>query len=220
MDPAYARAVASAMFARVLGDLLAEELPDGADSPLLSYLPDVHGFDHYSTFEIPGGAALSRAGTTDRAGKTARKDDASGEAASTSLIVTVRQPTEKQEADRIASGLRGIAGADIREAITAGESATFGLTVESLRLLQTAGLGDAAVGFEAVVTPDPKNPWTPSLGVLRSGGVTLRVVMLVRGGRVGVVLRIGPEVGPERPGGTDPDLALANILDGKLKAAE
>ena len=45
--------------------------------------------------------------------------------------------------------------------------------------------------------------------------------MLVRGGRIGAILRVGRvDISPEGPVGKDPDLALASILDGKLQAAE
>lgn len=218
-DDAEARAVISAAFATVLGDLLADEHPDGADSPLLAYLPDIHGFDHYSTFEESGRPAFTGSGAIDSAGKIARQSSASGESAS--LIAMVIEPSAIQLADRIASALRSVASADLGTAITSGHAAKFGLTVESLRMLKTDGLGDAAVGFELVARPDPNNPWTPSLGAIPAGGATLRVVMLVRGGRMGAILRVGrADVNRERPGGADPDLALASILDAKLQAAK
>ena len=66
--------------------------------------------------------------------------------------MTVRQPTEKVEAQRVGAGIRGIAAGDVRAAMTDGEAAQFGLTVRGLRLLPTEGLGDASVGFEATVT--------------------------------------------------------------------
>jgi hypothetical protein len=70
-------------------------------------------------------------------------------------------------------------------------------------------------------TPDPNNRFTPSLGALPSGSVTLRVIMLVRGHRIGAILRVGRvDISPEGPVGTDPDLALASILDGKLRTAD
>lgn len=210
-----------------LGDgdpALKQYLPSNAD------LPNGYTPQGQFTFRAPDG--VSSTGGIDIAAEIAVSGDATANTPDFAklgmLMAMVMKPDDLQSLGSAFDSIKGLSEKDLEDALLqgGGNDASGLFSIKNVKVLDAPGLGDGGVGFQMTIDlgglasvfnglGGDSTPATdaPDLSKLV---ITMRMYLFARGDYAGGILRMA--FADSLPGDVD-EVALAKIIDGKLKAA-
>lgn len=190
------------------------------DTSLLQYLPDTSdlppGYTPGGQFTFRSPDGISAAGGMDIAAELAMRGDVTSPVSSMDILMAMVIKADDLQA--LGEVMKDLSQQDIEDALSAGGGAA-GYKIKRVKVLDAAGLGDGGAGFEMTVDISQLGALIGGLAgsdAPRLDSMTMRMYFFGRGNYAGAVLRVA--FSDTLPDDVD-EVALANIIDGKLKSA-
>lgn len=136
------------------------------------------------------------------------------------LMAMAMKPDDLQSLGDAFSQFKNLSRQDLEDAMKQGIGDTKGFAIKDVRVLDVNGLGDGAAGFQ--ITMDLSGLMNAFGGSAQTSGapqlssMTMRMYMFARDDYAGAVIRMGFS---DTLADDVDELALARVIDGKLKSA-